>query len=146
MHKVSFSQQFEKEATAMGYSVKDLKADLKLHLDAVGEGEIPIPYLGKTGTFTHPQAVVDSGLERIHVYDPSCPSFNAAEQRAWNRARDLHRKTSNTYFVYTREFFDECHCHFLGVMNPAHIQCNFNKSGMTWFGPLIDAADKFNGM
>lgn len=146
MHKVSFSQQFEKEATKLGYPVKDLKVDLKLHLDAVGEGEMPIPYLGKTGGFTHPQAVVDSDLQRIHVYDPYCPTFNEAEQVAWDRARDLHKRTSNTYFVYTREFFDEHHCHFLGVINPAHIKCNFNQSGMKWFGPFIDAADKFNGI
>ncbi|ELB2788951.1 type II toxin-antitoxin system YafO family toxin [Vibrio parahaemolyticus] len=146
MHKVSFSPQFEKEATAMGHSLQDLKADLKLHLDSVGTGTMPVPYLGRTGAFTHPQAVVESDLQRIHVFDVSCPNFNAAEQDAWNRARNLHKRTSDTYFVYTKEFFDEHHCHFLGVINPAHIKCNFNHSGMTWFGPLIDAADKFNGM
>ncbi|HAS6199302.1 TPA: hypothetical protein I7171_21200 [Vibrio vulnificus] len=146
MHKVSFSPQFEKEATAMGRSLQDLKADLKLHLDSIGTGTMPVPYLGRTGGFTYPQSVVDSDLHRIHVLDPSCPNFNAMEQEAWNRAKNLHNRTSDTYFVFVKNFFEETDVCFLGVMNPAHVQCNFKASGMKWFGPLIDAADKFNRM
>lgn len=146
MHKVSFSQQFEKEITAMGHSVKKLKTDLKLHLDSVSEAEMPIDYLGRTGAFDYPQSVVDSGLKRIHVYDFSCQRFNSEKQAAWNRSSSLHKRTSDTYFLYINNFFDEHHCHFLGVINPAHIKCSFKQSGMKWFGPFIDAANKFNGI
>lgn len=146
MHKVSFSEQFEEEVEALGHSLDDIKTALKLHLDSIGTGKMPVLYLGKTDPFNRPQSVVDADLMKIHVYDESCPTFNEPEQAAWNSARNLRQRTSDTYFVYTKDDFNEYHCHFVGVVSPAHLKCNVDKSGMKWFAPLVDAANKFNGM
>ncbi|WP_283129805.1 type II toxin-antitoxin system YafO family toxin [Enterovibrio norvegicus] len=147
MHKVSFSPEFEKEVIGqLGHKPTGLQTDLAAHLDAVGTGDMPIPYLGKTDAFNRPQSVVDADLHKIHVYDTNCPAFNQIEQQRWNDARSLRQRTSDTYFVYTRDYFDEHHCCFVGVVNPAHLKTNVTKSGFKWFAPLVDAANKFNGM
>ncbi|ODQ00617.1 type II toxin-antitoxin system YafO family toxin [Salinivibrio sp. SS2] len=147
MHKVSFSPDFEKEVISqLGYKPTDLQTDLEVHLDAVGTDDMPIPYLGRTDAFNRPQTVVDAGLYKIHVYDTSCSAFNQIEQQRWNSARNLWQRTSDTYFIYAPNFFDEYHCQFIGVVNPAHLKTNVTKSGFKWFSPLVDAANKFNGM
>lgn len=147
MHQISFSPEFESELKGqLGKQVEDVKADLKLHLDAIGSSNMPIPYLGKTDPFDYPQPAADADLKKIHIFDSSCPTFGTKEQNAWNKATALRYRTSDTYFVYTVNYFDEYHCHFVGVVSPAHEKCNVTKSGFKWFSPLIDAANKFNGM
>ena len=150
MHKVTLSKRFEQEVVSGGFSsqqdLDNLKQDLKAHLDASRQGDVAVQYLGKTDSFDYPQAVEDADLWKIHVFDPACPKFNAVEQAKWNSAKNLRGRTSDTYFVYTRNYFDRYSCHFLGVLNPAHTKGNFGKSGMIYFGPLIDEANKFNGM
>ena len=145
-HTVSFSKRFEQEAEALNYSLDDVKADLELHLDSIGTGNMPVHYLGKSDSFNRPQSAVDADLMKIHVYDVTCPTFNGPEQKAWNKAKNLRQRTSDTYFVYTMNYFDEYECHFVGIVSPAHLRCNVTKSGMVWIAPLVDAANKFNGM
>lgn len=121
MHQISFSPRFEKEVESLGHSLDAVKVHLELHLDAIGTGEMPVPYLGKTDAFHFPQAVVDADLSKIHVFDPTCTNF-------------------------TKDYFNEHHCYFVGMISPAHTKCDVRKSGMSWFGPLVDEANKFNGI
>ncbi|CAK2899915.1 type II toxin-antitoxin system YafO family toxin [Vibrio sp. 10N.222.54.A1] len=146
MHQISFSPRFEKEVESLGHSLDAVKVHLELHLDAIGTGEMPVPYLGKTDAFHFPQAVVDADLSKIHVFDPTCTNFTKADQDSWKRATNLRGRTSDTYLVYTKDYFNEHHCYFVGMISPAHTKCDVRKSGMSWFGPLVDEANKFNGI
>ncbi|SIO27688.1 type II toxin-antitoxin system YafO family toxin [Salinivibrio sp. ES.052] len=148
MHQISFSARFEEEATALSldHSTLDkIGEDLKKHLDAIhrGTGEMPVPYLGNTSPFTYPQSAYDAPLYRIHVFDINCPNFNDKEQTRWNKASQLHHRTSDTYFVFTRNFLSEFECRFIGVISDAHNTCRTNK---TWYVPFVEEADRFNNI
>lgn len=146
MYEVNFSSRFETEVKCLGYDLNTVQLHLELHLNSIGTGTMPVPYLGKTDPFHFPQAVVDADLSKIHVFDPTCPNFTQKDQKNWEQANNLRGRTSDTYFVYTKNYFNEYQCYFIGVISPAHTKCDYRKSGMSWFGPLVDEANRYNGV
>lgn len=145
-HKVEFSENFEKEICADDQfkGIEELRSDLSAHLDAVDcDYTMPIDYLGRTDAFSYPHKAVCAGLEKIHVLDESCPKYTPALSRRWERTNRFRDRTSDTYFVYSRNFWDEKHCKFFAVLNPAHINGDVNKTGLKFLGPIIDNAEEF---
>lgn len=140
MAEVSFDTNVVSLLTSAGYDITSLQKDLEKYFS--DSTNVPW-YVGLDAPLERPTQATMADLNHIHMYDPAvgCRNEWTFADFPQNRRRKYpHKRTSDTWLLYTRGMWDSEKYHVLGLVDPdAHAKCR----KMTFVGTYIDEAEKF---